>query len=129
MDDVKSPSHISFHLPGIPNAILAKALLYVEQESKRIITEKERDRKTIHTWYFLSFESNCTMATNYLLEQFKDAYFSGTMPRRCRTLDDLIDVCANFHVVRYALSERMLILQQVKAILLSSSATARDLLM
>jgi len=107
MDDVKSPSHISFHLPGIPNAMLEKALLYVQQESARIITEKERDRKTIHTWYFLSFTSNCKKATSHMLEQFRDAYFSGVMPRRCKTLDDLIDVCANFHVVRYALTENV----------------------
>jgi hypothetical protein len=98
MDAVLLPTELNFGVPSIPKAMMQKALWYVEHQSTHILQARNHDGDKI--WYVMrkDNDSGYKKIEKRLIEMY-EAAMQGTMDRRVKDLDHLIDICSLMHIV------------------------------
>jgi hypothetical protein len=92
------PTELNFGVPSIPKAMMQKALWYVEHQSTHILQARNHDGDKI--WYVMrkDNDSGYKKIEKRLIEMY-EAAMQGTMDRRVKDLDHLIDICSLMHIV------------------------------
>ena len=98
MDAILLPTKLNFAVPAIPTGVMKKALWYIEHQATHILQTRNNDGEKI--WYVMrkDNESGYKKIETHLIQMF-EAAMQGTMDRRVKDVDHLLDVCRLFHIV------------------------------